>query len=87
DKKNVGIFNVGTGNPQSFLALAKTLFNALNIPEKIIYIDMPKNLIDIYQYYTAANIKKLRSVGYTKEFTSLKDGVRICKDYFLGNIK
>ena len=87
DTKKVGIFNVGTGSPQSFLTLAKTLFNTLNIPEQITYIDMPKNLIDIYQYYTAANIKKLRSVGYTKEFTSLKDGVKVCRDYFLNNMK
>ena len=87
DTKKVGIFNVGTGSPQSFLTLAKTLFDTLNIPERITYIDMPKNLIDIYQYYTAANIKKLRSVGYTKEFTSLKDGVKVCRDYFLDNMK
>ena len=44
---------------------------------------MPKELIDIYQYYTCANIKKLRNVGYKKEFTSLKDGIKICADHFL----
>lgn len=78
-----GIFNVGTGNPQSFLSLANNLFESLNVKKNIQYIDMPKELIDIYQYYTCANIKKLRNVGYKKEFTSLKDGIKICADHFL----
>ena len=88
-KKNqfTGIYNVGTGNPQSFIALAETLFNALKISTNINYIDMPDNLINIYQYYTSANIKKLREIGYNEKFTSLKEGVEICKNYFLHTIK
>ena len=82
-----GIYNVGTGNPQPFLTLAETLFDSLNIPKKINYIDMPESLVNIYQYYTSANVKKLRSVGYHKKFTSLKDGVEISKDYFLNTVK
>ena len=88
-KKNhfTGLYNVGTGNPQSFLFLAEKLFGSLNIPRKITYIDMPEALIGIYQYYTAANIEKLRCIGYNKKFTSLKEGVEISKDYFLGTLK
>ena len=43
--------------------------------------DLTEKLIDIYQYYTCANINKLRSAGYNKQFTSLKKGVEICKNY------
>jgi len=88
-KKNnlSGIFNVGTGNPQTFLHLAENLFESLSFEKNIKYIDMPEELIDIYQYYTCANINKLRSAGYNKQFTSLKKGVEICKNYFLNTIK
>ena len=88
-KKNnlSGIFNVGTGNPQTFLHLAENLFESLSFEKNIKYIDMPKELIDIYQYYTCANINKLRSAGYKKQFTSLKKGVEICKNYFLNTMK
>ena len=82
-----GIYNVGTGNPQPFLVLAETLFDSLEIPRDINYIDMPKALTDIYQYYTSANIDKLRSLGYNKKFTSLKEGIDICKNYFFDTIK
>jgi ADP-L-glycero-D-manno-heptose 6-epimerase len=82
-----GIYNVGTGNPQTFSTLAETLFDSLNIPKKINFIDMPESLVDIYQYYTSANVKKLRTVGYIKKFTSLKDGIKISKDYFLNTFK
>jgi ADP-L-glycero-D-manno-heptose 6-epimerase len=82
-----GIYNVGTGNPQTFSTLAETLFDSLNIPKKINFIDMPESLVDIYQYYTSANVKKLRTVGYIKKFTSLKDGIKISKDYFLNTVK
>ena len=71
-----GLFNVGTGKARSFYELAKSTWNALGLEEKVEYIDMPENIRDRYQYYTQANINKLRSVGYTKEMTSLEDGVR-----------
>ena len=82
-----GIYNVGTGILQPFLVLAETLFDSLEIPRDINYIDMPKALTDIYQYYTSANIDKLRSLGYNKKFTSLKEGIDICKNYFFDTIK
>lgn len=87
DSSFTGIYNVGTGNPQPFLILAETLFDSLKIPRDINYIDMPEALTDIYQYYTSANIDKLRSIGYNKKFTSLKEGIDICKNYFLDTVK
>ena len=82
-----GIFNVGTGNPQTFSNLAENLFESLSFEKNIKYIDMPEELIDIYQYYTCANINKLKSIGYKEEFTPLKEGVKICANHFLKNIR
>ena len=73
-----GIFNVGTGEARSFADLAKAVFAALEIPENIEFIEMPNILKDKYQYFTQANMNKLREAGYQKEFYSLEDGV---KDY------
>ena len=77
-RKNSGIYNLGTGKARSFNALANATFNALNKVPNITYIDTPIDIRDKYQYYTQANMDKLRSIGYTKEFYSLEDGV---KDY------
>lgn len=73
-----GIFNVGTGKARSWNDLAKAVFDAMDYPVRIQYIDMPDNVKNQYQYFTEANITKLRNAGYTEEFTSLEDGV---KDY------
>ncbi len=73
-----GIFNVGTGKAQTFYDLAKAVFSALSLEPNIEFIDMPDGLKEKYQYYTQADIKKLRSAGYDKAFYSLEDGI---KDY------
>lgn len=73
-----GLFNVGTGNARSFYDLAKATWNALGKEEKIDFVEMPENIRDRYQYFTEANLDKLRKAGYTKPMTSLEDGV---KDY------
>ena len=70
-----GIFNVGTGFAYSFNELATAVFNALNKPVKINYIDMPNKLSKQYQYYTVADISKLKSVGYDKQFHTINEGV------------
>lgn len=74
-KEYNGIFNVGTGKAQSFQELAEAIFKALNIASQIEYIDMPLNLINTYQYYTMANIDKLKSIGYETEWRDLNKGV------------
>lgn len=71
-----GLFNVGTGNAKSFAELITAAFEALGIEPNIRYIDMPEHLKEKYQYYTKAEMSKLREAGYSKDFYSLKDGVR-----------
>ncbi len=70
-----GIYNLGTGKARSFLDLTKATFNAMGVEENIDFIDTPIDIRDTYQYFTEANMKKLRDIGYTGEFTSLEEGV------------
>lgn len=78
-KKEVnGIFNLGTGKACSWNELAHALFAAAGKPVQIEYIEMPEILRGRYQYFTQADMSKLRKAGYTKTFTSLQDAV---KDY------
>ena len=69
-----GLFNVGTGKAESFETLGLSIFKALDIPANIEYIDMPEHLRAKYQYFTEANIDKLRGIGYNEPFHSLEDG-------------
>lgn len=77
NQKNPGIYNVGTGNARSFLDLTNAVFNSLELKPNISFIDTPVDLRGRYQYFTEAEIKKLREIGYTKEFTPLEEGVDI----------
>ncbi|MEE4196820.1 MAG: ADP-glyceromanno-heptose 6-epimerase [Bacteroidales bacterium] len=77
-RKDSGIYNLGTGKARSFLDLTKNTFQAMGVSENIEFVDTPEDIRDKYQYFTEANMKKLRSIGYDKPFTSLEDGV---KDY------
>jgi ADP-L-glycero-D-manno-heptose 6-epimerase len=77
-RKHSGLYNLGTGTARTFLDLAKATFKALDLEPNITFIDTPADIRDKYQYYTKAEMSKLRSIGYDKEFTSLEDGV---KDY------
>src|SRR3989338_1017430 len=65
-----GIFNVGTGEARSWNDLARALFSAVGKKPRIEYFDMPENLRARYQYFTQADISKLRESGYKKSFTS-----------------
>lgn len=69
-----GLYNLGTGKAETFDQLAGTVFNALNMPPVVEYIDMPESIRAKYQYFTEANISKLRSVGYEGEFNDLDKG-------------
>lgn len=74
-RKDSGIYNLGTGQARTFLDLAKGTFKALNRAEDISFIDTPADIRDKYQYFTEANMNKLKSIGYNKPFTSLEDGI------------
>lgn len=71
-----GIFNLGTGEARSFADLARALAAALNISPRIEYIPMPEAIRPNYQYFTQANMSRLRAAGYEAPFTSLEEGVR-----------
>lgn len=79
-----GLFNLGTGRAQSFAELAEATFHALRLEPNIEYIDMPENLRKKYQYYTKAEMGKLREAGYTKKFMDLEEGAR---DYVLEHLE
>jgi len=73
-----GIFNAGTGRARNFEDLVNSTFSAMGLEPNIKYIDMPEHLRDRYQYYTQAEMEKIKSAGYKKEFYSLEEGI---KDY------
>jgi len=70
-----GIFNLGTGKARSYNDLANAVFNALDKPSSIHYIEMPEEIRDKYQNYTQAEMEKLQSVIPSLSFQSLEDGV------------
>ena len=84
-RHNSGIYNLGTGKARTFLDLVKATFSAMNIDEKIEYIDTPEDIREKYQYFTRAEMGKLRKAGYVKPFTSLEEGVNDYVTGFLNN--
>jgi ADP-L-glycero-D-manno-heptose 6-epimerase len=70
-----GLFNLGTGKARSFADVARAVFSALGRTPEIRYIDMPEQLRGSYQYFTEAQMKRLRAAGYDQPFTELEDGV------------
>ncbi len=70
-----GIYNIGSGRAETWNALARAAFAALNKPAVIEYIDMPESLRDRYQYYTKAEMAKYRALGDEAEATSLEESV------------
>ena len=71
-----GIYNLGTGKARTFLDLAKAVFSALNLAPSIEFIDTPADIRDKYQYFTEAEMEKLRSLGYLRAFYTLKQLLR-----------
>jgi ADP-L-glycero-D-manno-heptose 6-epimerase len=70
-----GIYNVGTGKARTFKDLVTAIFHSLNIEPNIEYIDTPEDIREKYQYFTEADMNKLRKAGYEKEFFSLEQGI------------
>ena len=73
--KASGLFNCGTGQARSWNDLAKAVFLAMGLEPRIEYIDMPVSLRSKYQYFTQAEMGKIRAAGYAKAFTPLEDGI------------
>ncbi len=81
-----GLYNTGTGKARTFLALVRAIYSTLDIPENINFIDTPIDIRDKYQYFTEANMQKLRAVGYDKSMYTLEEGVKeYVTDFLLTN--
>ena len=74
-KKAGGLFNLGSGEARTWLDLARAVFAALQRKPKIEFIEMPEAIRNKYQYFTQANLARLRAAGYTAPVTSLEDAV------------
>lgn len=76
EKKPVnGIYNLGTGKARSFLDLAKGTFQAMHLEPNISFVDTPADIRDTYQYFTQADMGKLRAAGYHEPFYGLEAGI------------
>jgi len=87
NKKINGLFNIGAGHARTWNDLVTALFKAMEKPVNIEYIDLPDHLADKYQYFTEANLSKLKSSGYKKEIASLENGINdYVKNYLLSKM-
>ena len=80
NRKQNGIYNLGSGSAHTFKELADGVFEALNFPTNIEYIEMPEDIRGNYQYFTKAEMKKIKKAGYRHEFWPFKEAI---KDYVI----
>ena len=78
-----GLFNVGTGTARSFKDMMLSAYAALGAAPNIQYIDMPEALRGSYQYFTQADIGKLRATGYDRPMTPLTAAVQDYVQHYL----
>jgi ADP-L-glycero-D-manno-heptose 6-epimerase len=71
----IGLFNIGTGMPHTWLELVRPIFHALGLPVRIEFVEMPPELREKYQYSTRANMARLYATGYDRPITPLADAV------------
>ncbi len=74
-RRHSGIYNLGSGKARTFRDLATDTFHALGLEPNISFIDTPADIRDKYQYFTQANMAKLRSIGYERPFHTLEEGI------------
>jgi ADP-L-glycero-D-manno-heptose 6-epimerase len=70
-----GLYNIGSGKAATWLELANSVFAALDRAPRIDFIDMPEAIRDKYQYFTQADVSRLRETGYDREMTPLGDAI------------
>lgn len=70
-----GLYNLGTGTARTFLDLATATFHAMGREPDISFIDTPSDIRDKYQYFTEAEMGKLRAAGYDRPFATLEEGI------------
>lgn len=74
-RKHSGLYNLGSGTARTFLDLARATFKAMGKEEHIAFIDTPADIRDKYQYFTEADMSKLKGIGYNTPFHTLEAGV------------
>lgn len=84
NKPENGLYNLGTGKARTFYDLAASTFKAMGKEVRISYIDTPEDIREKYQYFTEADMSKLRDVGYKDEFYTLEEGI---DDYVTNYLK
>jgi ADP-L-glycero-D-manno-heptose 6-epimerase len=70
-----GLFNVGSGTAHTWVQLVRPIFRALELPERIEFVDMPPALRGKYQYHTCASVARLHATGYDQRITPVADAV------------
>ena len=87
NRNTSGLFNVGTGKASSFKVIGESVANNLGGDSSAIkYIDLPHDLKKKYQYFTEANINKIRSVGFEGKFKTLSEGITdYVQNYLVNN--
>ena len=78
-----GIFNIGTGETRTWNDLVIAVFVAMGKKPNIEYIEMPAAIRNQYQYFTQADLSKLRRVGYSKKITPHEDAIKDCVQNYL----
>jgi ADP-L-glycero-D-manno-heptose 6-epimerase len=85
-QRQPGLFNLGTGTARTFLDLTNATFAAMGREPDIVFIDTPDDIRDKYQYYTQADMNKVKDYGYSRSFTSLEAGVNdYVKNYLMSS--
>jgi len=79
-----GLYNLGSGRAQTWVDLVTPIFKALGLPVQIDFVEMPEALRGKYQYFTQADVGRLRQSGYRTETTPLAAAVR---DYVLNYLE
>lgn len=80
-----GLFNLGTGQAQSFNQLVNAVYRAMGKTPQVQYVETPLAIREKYQYFTQADIGKLRSNGFESEFKTVEEGVTEYVQGFLGS--
>jgi len=75
-RKDSGIYNMGSGQARTFLDLVRAVFKAMGKEEKISFVDTPADIRDKYQYFTEADMGKVRGIGYENSFKALENGIQ-----------
>jgi ADP-L-glycero-D-manno-heptose 6-epimerase len=83
EKPASGLYNLGTGKARTFKDLVTAIFKSLDKEPVIEFIDTPPDIRDKYQYFTEADMNKLRNAGYKEDFYSLEEGVETYVKNFL----